>query len=470
MASAPDQGLRRSGNAGRRVAGLAGLAIAVLAAGWAFDQHYRFFDMAIYQGALRWWTAGGELYGYEAPVRGRLGFTYPPFAAVLLMPVATMSLTAAGWLNAGASLLALGVVLHVVIRRTDLGRGASPGLVLTAAVVLAAATEPVRQTLGLGQINLLLLALIVLDIGVLARSDSRWAGAGVGIATAIKLTPGLFIVYLLVTRRWRMTGVAIGAATAATAATLPLAPEESVRYFTELLWQTGRVGTPDAVANQALSGLLARLPDATTSSGGWWLAASALILVAGLCRARRAHDAGDEISALTVVGLTANLISPISWTHHLLFLPIAVLLLADSGRRCRIVTAAVGYGICVLSPIWVAGNAPGGVAGFIAGNTFALMMIALVLRLPIRARPPGAAETACSPLATGSSSGQDASTRVSRSQFARSAISWRTAAVIARVKVTSRWTASTISTPALGSAVASSLPTSRSPYRIGSAQ
>jgi alpha-1,2-mannosyltransferase len=383
MPSAPDRGLRRSGDARRR-AGIAVLAVAVLAAGWAFDQHYRFFDMAIYQGALRWWTAGGELYGYQAPVRGRLGFTYPPFAAVLLLPVGRMSLTAAGWLNAGASLLALGVVLQVVIRRTTVGRGSSPGLVLTAAVLLAAATEPVRQTLGLGQINLYLFALIVLDIGVLARSDSRWAGAGVGIATAVKLTPGLFIVYLLVTGRWRMSGMAIGAAAAVTAATVPLAPGESVRYFTELLWRTERVGTPGAVANQALSGLFARLPAATASSTVWWLAASALILAAGLWRARRAHDAGDEVTALTLVGLTGNLISPISWTHHLLFLPIAVLLLADSGRTYRTVFAAVVYGVCVLSPIRAPGDALEGAAGFIAGNAFVLTMIALVFLLPIR--------------------------------------------------------------------------------------
>ncbi len=52
----------------------------------------------------------------------------------------------------------------------------------------------------------------------------------------------------------------------------------------------------------------------------------------------------------------------------------------------------------------------------------------------------------------------------------RDAISASTARVMAAVKGTSSWTASTKSRPALRSAVASSLPTSRSPWRTGSAK
>jgi hypothetical protein len=384
-----DDEIARSGTSTRhrtRPAAFAVLIILVTAVVWAFDRHYRFFDMAIYHGALRWWTAGGDLYGYRAP--GGLGFTYPPFAALVLLPVAPLSVTAAGWLNVAGSLLALGVVLGVL---TDpiAARHWSRRTLLALTLVLALATEPVRQTLGLGQVNLLLFALVVLDLEVLARHGSRWAGAGVGIATAVKLTPGLFIVYLLVTRRWRTAGTAIAVAGTLTASTVLLAPAESVRYFGRLLWQTERVGAASAVANQSLSGLLARLSDRLAAPGSWWLVLSALILLVGLRRAGRAHAAHDETAALALVGITANLICPISWTHHLVFLPVALLVLADTGRRGHILMAGVGYALCVLSPIWYGRDALPRPLHFVAENAFVLIMIVLVFRLPRRTARAG---------------------------------------------------------------------------------
>src|SRR4051794_14434895 len=92
----------------------AAVALAVVIA--LFDVHYRFFDMVIYHDAVRWWMGGGELYEYAAPVRGRLGFTYPPFAAIVLMPFAALPAQTAGWLNAAGSILALTAVLAVVGR------------------------------------------------------------------------------------------------------------------------------------------------------------------------------------------------------------------------------------------------------------------------------------------------------------------------------------------------------------------
>ena len=198
--------------------------------------HYRFFDMVIYHDAIRWWLSGGELYEYAAPVRGQLGFTYPPFAAFVLMPAAAVPAQVAGWLNAAGSVLALTVALGVIVGRAW----------LPAAVPLALCMEPVRQTLGLGQVNLWLFALVVLDLIVLRRNGSRWTGVGVGIATAVKITPGLFIVYLLVTGQWRAARTATVTVAALTGCGLLLAPAETLRYFGDLLWQTDRVGAAEA--------------------------------------------------------------------------------------------------------------------------------------------------------------------------------------------------------------------------------
>jgi hypothetical protein len=70
-------------------------------------------------------------------------------------------------------------------------------------------TEPVFRTMYLGQVNLLLMALV---IGDLAQPDERRVkGMAVGIAAGIKLIPLVFIPYLLLTRRFRAAAMAAGA-------------------------------------------------------------------------------------------------------------------------------------------------------------------------------------------------------------------------------------------------------------------
>ena len=364
----------------RRRRTTAGFAVALVVAllVWIFDGHYRFFDMVIYHDAIRWWVNGGDLYAYAAPVRGELGFTYPPIAALLLMPVTTVSAAKAGWVLAGAGVAALAATLSVLAGRLGWSRRSA----LVVALPLALATEPVRQTLGLGQVNLLLFALVTVDLIVLGRAGSRWTGVGVGIATAIKLTPGLFIAYLLVTRQWRAAATATATVALLTGAGVLLFPAESAQYFGDLMWQTGRVGPAAAVANQSLAGLLARV-----GASGWWFALVLVALVVGLHRARLAHAGGDEVTALTLVGLTANLVSPMSWTHHLVFLPVAVLVLADRALRERDplpgLGAALVYLVCVVSPIWLVPPGATGAAAQIAANSFVVTMVALIALLRV---------------------------------------------------------------------------------------
>ena len=180
---------------------------------------------------------------------------------------------------------------------------------------------------------------------------------------------------------------------ALTAGGFLIAPGESARYFGDLIWQTGRVGATDAIANQSLAGLLARAAGTATAPTGWWLAASLLILVAGLYRARAAHLDGDEIAALALVGLTANLISPMSWTHHLVFLPVAVLVLTDVALRNRDplpgAAALAGYALSVVSPIWLVPEHPAGARALILPNAFTLILVALVVAMPHRRGPHG---------------------------------------------------------------------------------
>ncbi len=342
---------------------LGAVVLAVLAVR-AFGRPYSFFDLKIYRGAVSWWAGGGELYQYVAPGI-TLGFTYPPFAALLMLPMVKLTAAAAGWTNVVLGLAALVLVLVVFLVPVADRYNWPRWFVVALAVPLAAALEPGRETLGYGQVNLLLFALVIADLVALrwqARRYTRnartpaapagsppavggllrrfvlsgaWAGVGIGLASAIKLTPALFVVYLVSTRQWRAAWTAVGTAVGVTAFTFVFAGRESAAYFSSVIWQTGRIGNPDMTPNQSLAGVLARLYDSAQTPTLLWLAFSLVLLVVGLSRASNAHADGDELAAFTLVGLTSNVVSPISWTHHLVWVIPAIILLGDLALRRR---------------------------------------------------------------------------------------------------------------------------------------
>ncbi|WP_089154852.1 glycosyltransferase 87 family protein [Micromonospora sp. NBS 11-29] len=341
----------------RRIVVRVGLVAAVSYSAWlavgAFGRPYNFFDMKIYHGAVLWWAGGNDLYDFISPST-TLGFTYPPFAGLVMLPMAWLPVDAAGFVNALASIGALAVVLAGLLRPIVDRLGWSLWFTVGIATPLAAAIEPSRETLGYGQVNLLLFALIMADLmglrwrarrgthhetaeSPLARFvyGGAWAGVGIGLATAVKLTPALFVAYLLFTRQWRAALIATGTAVGVTLATFGVVGGESRTYFTSVLWQTERVGAADMTANQSLAGLLARLYDSIETPGLLWLAFSVLVLALGLSRAMSARADGDELTAFTLVGLTANVISPVSWSHHLVWVIPAIIVLADAAVRRR---------------------------------------------------------------------------------------------------------------------------------------
>ncbi|MGC4894242.1 glycosyltransferase 87 family protein [Micromonospora sp. DT31] len=347
----------------RRIVVRLSIVAAVSYVAWraigAFGRPYNFFDMKIYHGAVLWWAEGNELYDFVAPST-TLGFTYPPFAGLVMLPMSLLPIDGAGFVNALASIAALAVVLAALLRPIVDRLGWPLWFTVGIATPMAVAIEPSRETLGYGQVNLLLFALIMADlIGLRWRAkrgthhetadsplarfvySGAWAGVGIGLATAVKLTPALFVAYLMLTRQWRAALVAVGTAMGVTLATFGVVGGESRAYFTTVLWQTERVGAADMTANQSLAGLLARLYDSIETPGLLWLAFSVLLLTLGLSRAISARADGDELTAFTLVGLTANVISPISWSHHLIWVIPAIIVLADAAVRRRDASRAV---------------------------------------------------------------------------------------------------------------------------------
>lgn len=376
--------------------------LATAGAGWIFWNYYneghRFYDLKIYMSALDWWTSGKDLYTYVQPdfLQGHLYFTYPPFAAGLLLPFSFLPLGVVQALFLATTIAAVIVTTMWIIKSLEL-----PAWIVFPSVPLILAIEPMRDTLTLGQINLLLVFLILLDLLVLRSKDSKWTGIGIGLATAIKLTPGIFIVYLLVTRQWRAAFTAMGAAAGATLLMLAVAPRASLDFWTKALWDTGRVGRDDITGNQSLLAMLHRLVIPAEPSRPLWIACVLVIVAFGLWRAARAHAAGNEVAAIALTGLSGTLVSPISWSHHLYWLVPAMfaILAAAWGRRSPLwFFLAVGYAVSVYGVVsakdWDHAIVPAATdtpASFVGRNLLILMSLVLVAFLPVKHYPTKAA-------------------------------------------------------------------------------
>lgn len=384
--------------------GLVGLVTGVcLVVPVEADPWHDFFDLRVYHGAAEWWAGGQPLYEFRYG-RTQYGFTYPPFAGLLLSPAALLPFPAVVVIHTVLSAAVLVVLVRWLITPLAHRHGWPLPFAWLAALPLAVGLEPVRETLGFGQVNLLLAGLVLADV-VLLRRGHRWAGVGIGLAAAVKLTPAVFVLYLLATRRLRAAGTAVGVAVAATLVTHVVTPGTSWRFWTETLWQTERVGQVDIVANQSLLGGLARLADPDEPSRALWAVLAAVVLAVALIRAARAVRSGDELAGVALIGLAACLVSPISWTHHFVWLIPACVVLLDLaagrrragpvGRPGRARWAALAGLATVLlvfgsSLPWVpdlgAGHHwDGGVAGMVAQNAYLLVTLALVCRLPARA-------------------------------------------------------------------------------------
>ena len=335
--------------AGRRwvapvVYGVLGVEIAVAI---AFAATYNALDFRIYMWGGHAVLSDSRL--YLALAYGHW-FTYSPFAAIVFVPVAALPLTAArvGWDL--VSLAALACSCVVVLKLA----GYRPTRIVVAGAVAAAmALDPVYQTLFLGQINLILLALILTDIWRVSRG--RAAGIGVGIAAAIKLTPAIFIVFFLLAGRTKAALVAAGTFVACGLAGLLIAPDASKLYWRHLFFDTHRVGAP-YISNQSPYGTAIRIAGGQGHVGAWWIVIPLAFAAIGLATATILARRQDWLGATAVTGATGLLVSPISWAHHWVWILPALVVLIRSGHR---IAAAAGYLLFALAPFWFTPHAAG---------------------------------------------------------------------------------------------------------------
>jgi alpha-1,2-mannosyltransferase len=387
----------------RRVLAVGGTVAVATVAHVLYGNRHNFFDLRIYWEAVRWWAGGHPLYDYSRPdaVQGSLGFTYPPFAALVLRPLALLPFGAAAAIFFAASAAALAVTLYWLVSPVADRHGQPRWFLLALALTMATWLEPIRETLTFGQINLLLAVLVLVDLLVGVPRGARWAGIGIGLAAAVKLTPAIFIVYLLITRRWRAAITATATALAATLLAAAVSWGDSWRFWTGALWNTQRVGHLERIPNQSLLALLGRLSAPTQPNRVLWAVLVVAVVGYGLWRARRAQRAGDEVAALTLTGLVGSLASPVTWSHHLFWFVPALVVLVDvaltkgaRGRRAFAVLAVVIYVTVTYSVLalydWkvVPRRFDHGVLGFLIDNWYVLLMLVLLAVLPTRTGQP----------------------------------------------------------------------------------
>ncbi|WP_328992832.1 glycosyltransferase 87 family protein [Kribbella sp. NBC_01245] len=286
-------------------------------------------DLQVYRTGGAVWRNGISLYsdGFADLVPTfPLPFTYPPFAAVLFTGLAVLPFTLAELVMNAISVAALAATLVVVTGRLYgwNRRSVLIGLGLTTIGMLL---EPVRATIGFGQVNLLLMGLVTLDC---LLPKTRWPrGLLLGLAAAIKLTPAVFVLYFLVRRQYRAAAMTFASFAGFSLAAYALIPADSTTYWFSVLFDPGRIGGATYAFNQCFQAVLERIIPGHPSL---WLALVAITLAPTVIAARRARAAGDDVTAVLVIAAFGLLASPVSWSHHWVWVAPALIALVHKRK------------------------------------------------------------------------------------------------------------------------------------------
>lgn len=339
-------------------------------------------DLDIYRGAVNTALSGQDLYSYTYthPTVHGLGFTYPPFAALVLVPFALLdSVPGKVIWTALTFVVTVGAILLLVLQSGRVAAGSrahAPRVAWIAGLSIPVMLSyPFLHNLIVGQVSLFIVALALFD----HLLPARWQGSLVGLAAAIKLTPLVFLPYYLVTRQWRQAAVCTGTFVAATALAWLVLPGASLAYWTEKLWQTGRVGRTDSTVNKSLLGFLARqLPDGVPTTLVW-LGVAAAVTALAYWRAVRHLRAGSPLAAALAVGVLSVAVSPISWPHHQLWLVFAACWYLLLGGRTATLLGVTLFVVFLGYP-WF-DDYPAGTVGTLMGAGVELPALAVVLVL-----------------------------------------------------------------------------------------
>jgi alpha-1,2-mannosyltransferase len=291
------------------------------------------------------------LYDWVGYGKLHLPFTYTPFAAVAFALISYVPWELCQKLAVAADIIALLAALWFTMG----GLGHRKIMVRLGGTLLGAAavfwTEPVLRNMYLGQVNLILMALIMWDLCQPDTPRSRfYKGFGTGVAAGIKLVPLIFIPYLLLARKFRQAAMTCAGFAFTVLAGFVILPADSAKWwFDGLFTQGGRTGFTGWAGNQSLSGLMTRLTGSVNGARPAWIVAAVLFGVAGVAAAALLDRKGHLLPALLMAALTGLLVSPISWDHHWVWIAPGAVTAAHYAvrawrRRDRKAAAALGIG------------------------------------------------------------------------------------------------------------------------------
>lgn len=304
-------------------------------------------DFTVYRGGADTLLDRDPLYDYLSPPG--LPFTYPPIAAVVFVPLALVpaSLALGAWTL--LSVLALEAVVWLTLRQLAVPGPAARLRATALFAVLGLALDMVVFNTWVGQVNLLLLLLVFAD---LLAPTGRFRGVLTGIAAGIKLTPLIFIPYLLLTRRLRAAATATATFAATVAVGFAVTPHDATSYWQDYVFDLDRITQDDQVPflDASPHGLLVRLH--THDLGAVYLAIAAAVGLLGLAVAVTAGRRGQELTGVLACGITGLLVSPVSWIFHWVwYVPLLVMWTVSAARGNR---AGPRLGVAALWLVYLA--------------------------------------------------------------------------------------------------------------------
>jgi len=322
-----------------------------------FPTPYR-IDLDVYRTGAQVFLDGGALYGLiPALANGKeLPFTYPPIAAALFTVFTPMPLWVGSLLVTCASIAGVAITLRLVLQNVCNRPKPQLWWLVLAAMAIGLWFGPIKETLSFGQVNAILMLLVVVD----ARYGRGrwWGGMLIGLAIAIKLTPAVFVLLFVLRRDWRGALTTVASFLAFTGVGFILMPRDSVEYWTSTLLDPGRIGRPAYASNQSINAVLVRLGlEGFTLTVVWFVVA----LVIGLFIAwvaGRLLTFGHDTAATITVGFAALFCSPVSWGHHWVWaLPLVLLMLVWAMRgEVRplpwLLLAGTGSVVFLTTPQW----------------------------------------------------------------------------------------------------------------------
>lgn len=294
-------------------------------------QRWSMLDLQIYRWAGLLVHHSSSLYGSRFPGYP-LRFTYPPMAAAIFAIITVIPLSMLKWLITAVGVTSLTVTVWLAFgllgyQRSIRRLGATLG-VTAVALWLA----PVQETLGYGQVNVILMVIIMADFSL--PDKCRLKGIGVGLTAGFKLTPLIFIPYVLITRQLRSAAVSAATFALTIAGSAVVLPQESKQFWLDgafLHW--GRTGNTAYVSNQSLHGSVSRLLGNSPLAMAYWIAVLAIVGGGGLLLASCWTRSGQQLAGILTCALTGLLVSPVSWIHHWVWVVPALALIIHLARR-----------------------------------------------------------------------------------------------------------------------------------------